>query len=87
MLYLSQAGGGNKAVSGIANLVLRIVAADLIKEQQWPHQARPESAAGGAAKGVPSHAGLLSDPVNLSPEVPSDSFHSFMTLGCHPSSK
>ena len=39
------------------------------------------------AKGVSSHADLLSDPGTLSPEIVNDNFHNFMTLGCHPSSK
>lgn len=50
-----------------------------------PDQARVWAA--GGVQVVSSHANLLSDPGNLSPEVASDNFHNFMTLGCHPNSK
>lgn len=46
-----------------------------------------ESEAAGVVKGIASHAHLLSDPGHPSPEVASDDFHNFMTLGCHPNNK
>lgn len=86
--YISAKLGGKIRLSRELRPALRIAAADLTKELSGHTKARPESAAAaGAVKAISSHAGPLSAPGNLSPEVASDSFHNFMTLGCRPSSK